>query len=529
MKRVLFAMFTMFSFSQCDTDNLHNLNINPQSVNQIDLNFLFTPALLSIASNGASGNNLAIEFTNIGMFAYAIQHLANARENSDPGDKYTEGGTTNDAPFIIFQDQLKNLNEILKQTGPGGYDEGHKKNMRNAACILRAYSFARLVDIYGNVPYQEASQGSAGLFFPKYDNGKFIYTDLLKELAEASSALSTVNPDEGFAKADFVYKGDLIKWKKFGYSLLLRLAMRASDADPGLAAQYVSKAVAGGVMTHNADNFVIPMALGPEKWVNQNGISRAFNPCDGSHISILSKTLIDFMKGKDTTSIADDDPRLMIISGGFGNWTCLSFTLKEGDPLKQKGMPNGHDPASLDIYEGKKVDINAEYSKINVKLLQLDETYMIMNLAEVELLLAEAKLKNIGADGIPGTDKMHYEKGVKAAIQMMVMYDPSFEVSDEVVSKYLTVYPYGVAKPAIEMIADQLWISKFFNWFEVWSDWRRLDLPKLIPTNHPTSFTGGKIPLRLKYPSFEKASNPNVFIGGLMPDSYLTRVWWDVK
>ncbi|MEO5581626.1 MAG: SusD/RagB family nutrient-binding outer membrane lipoprotein, partial [Saprospiraceae bacterium] len=507
MKSLLFSIITMVSFSQCDTDNLHNLNINPQSVNQIDLNFLFTPALLSIASNGTNGNNRGTESsTNIGLCAYAMQHLADASESSPFGDKYIEKNEdVNIAPFAIYLDQLKNLTEILKQTGAGGYDEGHKKNMRNAARILRAWSFARLVDFYGNVPYQEASQGTAGFFFPKYDNGKFIYTKLLKELVEASSALSTVNPDEGFANADFVYKGDLIKWKKFGYSILLRLAMRMSDADPDLAAQYISKAVAGGVMTDNADNFVIPMALGPYIWVNQNGISRAFYPGDGSQTSFLSKTLIDFMKGKDLTSTTDDDPRLMIFSGGIGNWTSLGFTLTEGDPLKQKGMPNGHDPASLDIYEGKKVKINAEYSKINVKLLNQDEPYMIMNLGEVELLLAEAKLKNIGADGIPGTDKIHYEAGVKAAIQMMVMYDPSFEVSDVRVSKYLTAYPYGMAKPAIEMIAEQLWISKFLNWCEAWSDWRRLDLPKLIPTNHPSSSTGGKIPLRLKYPSFEKA------------------------
>ena len=33
-------MFTLIR-KKCDTDQLHNLNINPQAVNQIDLNFYF--------------------------------------------------------------------------------------------------------------------------------------------------------------------------------------------------------------------------------------------------------------------------------------------------------------------------------------------------------------------------------------------------------------------------------------------------------------------------------------------------------
>ena len=47
---------------------------------------------------------------------------------------------------------------------------------------------------------------------------------------------------------DIVYNGDLDKWKKYGYSLMLRLAMRASAADPAMAKTYAEKAIAGGVI-----------------------------------------------------------------------------------------------------------------------------------------------------------------------------------------------------------------------------------------------------------------------------------------
>lgn len=239
----------------CDTKELHDLNINPQALNQVNLNLIFTSAELGIASNGSAGDNRYIDWrTNIGWCAYAIQQLGNAGGGIAPGDKYTANVETNAAPFeFTYADQLKNIAEILKQSGPGGFAEGKYVNMRNVARILRAFSFARLTDFYGNVPYSDANKGTAGIFFPKYDTQDAIYADLLKELDEASAALNVSNGDEGFAAADFIYKGDLTKWKRFGYSLMLRLAMRISNVDAAKAATYVTKAVAGGVFASNAE------------------------------------------------------------------------------------------------------------------------------------------------------------------------------------------------------------------------------------------------------------------------------------
>jgi hypothetical protein len=512
----------------CDTKELHDLNINPQALNEINLNLIFTSAELGIASNGTSGDNRYIDWrTNIGMCAYAIQQLANAGGGIAPGDKYMVNAETNSAPFdFSYNDQLKNLAEILKQSGPGGFGEGKYLNMRQAARILRAFSFARLTDFYGNIPYSEANKGTEGIFFPKYDSQDAVYADLLKELDEASSALSASNADEGFAAADFIYKGDIAKWKKFGYSLMLRLAMRISNVDATKAATYVTKAAAGGVFTSNADNVWVAMADGPGEWTNQNGISRAFDPGDGGQPAYLSAKLVDFLKGTNANSVADDDPRLMIISGGIGDWNAAGYTPITLDPLKQKGMPNGYDQAMLDKLEGKAVILPKTYSRINVKMLQDSDPYMIMNYGEVELLLAEAIERKIGT-GISGTAKSHYEAGVKASMQMYTPYDASLTVSDAAVTAYLTTYPYGTAKPALEMIGEQLWVNKFFNWWEAWSDWRRTGFPKLNPVNYPGNVTNGTIPVRLRYPTNEVAGNPNYKTGATLPDDFTTKVWWD--
>src|SRR5690606_41781919 len=55
------------------------------------------------------------------------------------------------------------------------------------------------------------------------------------------------------------------------------------------------------------------------------------------------------------------------------------------------------------------------YSRINFHMLQRDEPYMLMNYAEVELLLAEAAERGLG--GLSAGDaEGHYNDGVRAAI-----------------------------------------------------------------------------------------------------------------
>jgi hypothetical protein len=520
----------------CDTDALHELNVDPQSVEEIDLNYLFSAAELGSAAGGSAGDNRYIDWrTNIGFCAYAIQQLANVTGGIAPGDKYTDNTESYNAPWeFMYGDQLKNTAEILKQTGPGGFDEGEKVNLRNAARILRVFNYHRLTDFYGNIPYTEANRGmgetdgTPGILFPKYDTQQAVYMDLLKELDEASAALSASNPDEGFANADLIYDGDIAKWKKWGYSLMLRLAMRISYVDEATAETYIDKAITGGVFTSNDDNPYVKMALAPSEWTNQNGISRAFYPGDGGQPSFLSKTLIDMLKGTNPNTTADDDPRLMIISGGIANWTASEWDPVNTDPLDQKGMPNGMNQAMINAFEGQAaVDLDATYSKINFLLLQDDEPYQLMNYAEVELLQAEAAERSLGS----ATDaQAHYEAGVKAAMQMYTPYDASLTVTDGAVATYLATYPYaGTTDEKLEMIGNQLWLSKFLNWWEAWSDWRRTGYPQLVPVDFSGNVTNGTIPVRLRYQNGEVAINPNYASGATLPDDPTTKVWWDVK
>jgi len=535
MKHIIkLALSTLLIFvmvAGCDTDELHEMNINPNAVQQLDMDYFFTAALLGMASNGSSGDNRYTDWrTNMNFASFAIQQFAST--GGTAGEKYFDNDMEPlNAPFqFYYRDALRRTTEILKQTGEGGTYEGRKVNTRQAARIVAVFDMHRLTDWYGSVPYTEANKGLEGIFQPKYDKQKAIYTDLLKELDEACAAFNASDVDyAGFKKADFVFKGDIALWKKFGYSLMLRLAMRVSNVDAAMAATYVTKAVAGGTMVDNADNAWCKMSLTPSEWTNQNGISRAFYPGDGGawQGSLLSKKFIDQLKGTNPASVADDDPRLYIFTQGPITWTANDLgTVIDANPLNWKGLPTGYDGSMInnEYGGGNPVTPYTIFCAVNTKMMQDDEPYMLMFAAESELLKAEAVVRGIGTVG--GTAQSHYEAGVKLAMQMYTPYDASLEVKDDAVTTYLTTYPY-TAGTALEQIGTQMWISKYMMWWEAWSDWRRTGYPVLIPSNYAGNATGGTIPVKLVIPAAEAAGNPNYATTATMPDKMTTKVWWD--
>jgi hypothetical protein len=538
-KLILLIAGVMFIGVGCDTEDLHELNINPQAVDQIDVNYLFSAAELSIAANGFSGDNRYTDWrVNIGLMGGYIQQLSTFGGISATGNFYRHNEESVQAIFeFYYNDQLKNLAEVIKQTGPGGFSEGTRLNTRAAARILRAWSYFRLTDFYGAIPYFEANQGIEGIFFPAYDEQSVIYPELLNELDEATAAISASNPDDGFARADMIYQGNIDQWKRFGNSLMLRYGMRVSDVAPDLANTYVTKAVQGGVFQSNDDNIWIPMSTGPSEWTNQNGISRAFFPGDGGNPATLSSTLIDFLKGADPNSTADDDPRLMIMTNGIGVWDATGFTPTSTDPLDQLGVLPGYSEVEVESILGLgDIEPQTTFSRVNVNMLDDDDPYMIMNHAEVEFLLAEALARGIGS-GIQGTAEQHYNAGVRAAMQM---YEPYFAnnegvsgtVTDAEVDAYLATYPYGGggvtgSETALEQIGWQLWASHYLNWYDAWNDWRRTDYPPLVAnTTDDSPVTGGIIAVRLPYPNIEVASNEN--FNQSSNNNYTSKVWWDV-
>ena len=113
-KLVLCALVTVFLATGCNTEELQELNINPQAVNEIDLNYLFSSAELGIADGGTASNRYLNWRTNIGLASTAIQQLATPGSISAAGNFYRHNEETASAPFeYTYGDQLKNIAEVI--------------------------------------------------------------------------------------------------------------------------------------------------------------------------------------------------------------------------------------------------------------------------------------------------------------------------------------------------------------------------------------------------------------------------------
>jgi hypothetical protein len=516
MKRIkpgiLLLIIIMIPIGACNTDELASMNEDPKTTTEINWSYLFTNGILQTAGNRGGPTSTQLRYCST-----MIQHLSDISSGWNSGDKYFEDEGFAGAYFTsCYANMLKNYVEVIKQTGPDGKDP-QMVNLHSAARVMKVFVYHRCTDLYGDIPYFEANKAyDEGIFYPVYNTQEDIYLDMLNELSEAADGFDNNSIDKDFNYQDIIYDGNIDKWRKFAYSLMLRLAMRISNVDAMTAQSYVTEAVNGGVFTSNDDNAWVPMASGPDIWINANGISRNFQPGDGKQDTKLSKTFIDFLRD-------NNDPRLMIISSGIG----LFNGPKIDDPALQKGLPNGYDFNTIKDYEGvtEDVDMETTYSRINELMLDLDDPMLFQTYAEVELLLAEAAVKGWHA----GDPAIHYNNGIRAAMQMYDIFDPSLTVSDAEVDAYLAAYPFDHAK-GLEMIGTQYWLATFLNFYETYANWRRTGYPVLVPVNYPGNHTGGTIPRRLIFEMAEVSKNEDNYraaverMGG---DKLTTRVWWD--
>lgn len=129
------------------------------------------------------------------------------------------------------------------------------------AKIMKSNNFAQLVDVYGNVPYSEALQGLKSVR-PKYDDGKAIYEDILKQIDTGIALIKGAVESENLniTNADIMFAGDKTNWIKFANTLKLRILMTQSNrADRAAYVQAeIAKIVAEGTGFLSSDAAVKP-------------------------------------------------------------------------------------------------------------------------------------------------------------------------------------------------------------------------------------------------------------------------------
>lgn len=532
MKKIIIYITCIVTLLQVGcTKDFDAINTDPSqtTADLFNPNYLLSQAEWSYSNTGY--NQLLFE----SMWSQALASTYGYYGN---GDKYVYSGS-----YTAYRDNLWNADyraaSLVQEMQNLTKDKPEYSNLYNVGTLLKIMIMQRITDTYGDIPYSEALQAKAGITQPKYDEQQSIYTSMLADVETAINGLSASNATP---TNDLFYAGDITKWKRFGYSLMLRLAMRLTKADPGTAQSWAEKAAAGGTFTSIDDNAKV-------KGDNSNGFSNAntnaLRVADDYREVRWSEPFINHLK-------ATNDPRISAIAEvsqpGYTNNTNQDLP-GDNDPAVQIGLPNGYDLnggatdiRSYPLYPGVSPaagpgDNDAPVGKYSrprtVVYLDRSGINMVFTYAETELLLAEAKARgwNVGSTSAA----QHYANAVTAAMKSLAQFNAAATISDGTINTYVAAHPLDESSldNSLKMINEEYWIETgtMFEFIENWINWKRSGYPSLTAVNYPGNFSSGTIPRRIPYQSSEAANNPTNYQDAVSRiqggDTFTGRVWWD--
>ena len=308
MKKLFITILALsFAFVSCEFDKgFEEMNINPAKANQIDVGNKFAWTALQTSGGRYENwrNSLIYNSTLIQHFSTTAGYWS--------GDKYYRVNSYATSLWDRnYPSCVKGIEDIIDQLN----SEGNTGTEMGMARILRVFIYHRLTDTHGDIPYSEAGKGYIdGTLKPKYDAQQDIYMDMLSEL---EGAVGQISGDSSMGNSDVIFGGNATKWKAWGNSMMLRLAMRMTKADAASAQAWAVKAISAGTMTSNDHIAMIAHTDGPEG-INKNGHGEVFQVDSQAR---MSKTMENHLTG---------DPRLDVL-----------FEPGSASGGVQAGMPNG--------------------------------------------------------------------------------------------------------------------------------------------------------------------------------------------
>lgn len=439
-------------------------------------------------------------------------YLAEAKNN-----QYGPLGTTTNYSGVnsMYLYPLKNLHYIIEMNEdpeqkdlPNVASLGTSANQIAVAKTMMGFYFMTLSDIVGPLVIDEAFKGSSDdNWTPKYNTQKEVYDFIDKSLTEAYGQFDESGSLN--ASADVSFGGDIAKWKKFNASVRMLAAIKLCDVDPATGKSRFAAAYNQGGMTAAGDGL-----FHTHDDLNWNMMYYWCNPTyPGAGFSMAPNMyIVDQMK-------EFKDPRMFEyfdIEGYFGARDPEMFPRDQYTSFY--GIPFG---LSSNGEVGAFVD---SACSINSKMIAMDASLPVITAARVLLTEAEAAFRGwISADA-----KSLYEAGIKASFdQWGASGADAYIASPEVA--------YNAAN-GLEQIALQRWIAGYLaDGIEAWSDWRRLDIPKMF-VGPAADIQGNKhFPYRLAFysghdPELNAVNYAEIIKQDIRggEDNVNGRVWWDV-
>jgi hypothetical protein len=481
---LLAGLIVAIAFTGCRKD-FEEINTNPNEPTTVSTGFLLTAAQKRIMDE----NMDSFWGSRRGM---QMSQFWSSNQYSNESRYQFRTDVTNGAWRDFYAGVLQDLQQIidLNTDSPddvSGY--GDNGNQIAVATVLQAWTYQLLTDAFGAIPMGEALSGTDNLS-PAYDSQQAVYGKLVSML---DGAIAGMDAGASGPNGDQIYGGDMSAWATFANSLKLRVAMRMSDVDAAGAKAAGESAIAGGVITANADNAAFPYI---DAAPNNNPVNEA-NKTRNDFAA--SNTMIDFLTGL-------NDPRMQIYY----------------EPSASDGVYIG-EVYGLDETNAA-LTPDAVVSQPGAMALGGGLPGIFMDAAQVNFLLAEAAERGwAGA----GDAEANYNAGVTASFEFWGADGAADYLAQADVA-------YGSAAGTYsERIGRQKWVALYMQGQEAWAEYRRMDFGVLLPCADGALAGDGSVPSRMEYPLDEQTLNYDSYSAGVASlggaDALETKLWWDVN
>lgn len=370
------------------------------------------------------------------------------------------------------------------------------------AKVMQGLHFMRLSDIYNNLPFDDALQGTVHPT-PRYEDGKTVYAKSIQLITDGIADIKGAAPGTEPGTDDVMFRGNRTLWIKFANTIKLRGLIRQSEADNTAfinAEIQKIKSEGTGFLGAGESALVQPGYLTTAGKLNpfwENYYRNVQGVSTGNHVDIRPTVfLVDQYKAR-------KDPRLATVFVAVnGDYKGVLF-----------GNPNAesqYNRAATSAFKGPQENGN----RASGLFKSATQASVLMGSFESLFLQAEA----IQRGWLEGSAKSTYEAGIQESFKYM-------EVAASEFAAY-NAQENVVFNNTIQRIIEQKWLAlNSISSIEAWNDYRRLGIPAIPNSLDAPSATAR--PLRFMYPESERQTNNAEATKQGGDDMITDKVWWD--
>jgi len=479
MKRIYIILIVLMGISVSCTKNFEDMNTWTTRPTSVPPDYLFANGQLALGRQEAS---TSVNLNNYKLFA---QYWTETTYVDEANYDMVNRNVASNSWFAYYRDCLADINQaaiILEQTPVAGEEETAIKNNKLAIIsLVEAYTFEKIIDQMGNIPYTQALD--INNINPAYDDAYTTYQTLISNV---QAALGQMDPSYGsWGENDIYMGGDVSMWIKFGHSLLVKMGTTLADYNTTLGQSLVQDNYSGAFQSGEGCSIHFPGGAQSNPLYEDLVQS-------GRDDFVPTSTIIDRMN-------ALEDPRREVY-----------FTQLDGSYV---GGAYGQS------------NTFSQFSHIGPVIEEATFPYVMLDFTEVAFYCAEAAARgwNVGFSA---------EEWYNNAITSSFL---DWGLSESDAGSYLLNpdVAYGTAQGSWQQkIGVQEWLAFYVRGLEGWTTYRRLGFPTLLPPPDPKPTTGGQVPRRMTYPINEQTLNSTNYeqaskaIGG---DEMSTNIFWNVQ